>query len=76
MKLDYRIGEYDTSSAILDELSYNMEIYFVKVKMARLREGHPLALQVNLRSGVANGVLIVRNSQNCAKLRDGIHHQG
>ena len=55
MKLDYRIGEYDTSSAILDELSYNMEIYFVKVKMARLREGHPLALQVNLRSGVANG---------------------
>ena len=33
-----------------------------------LREIHPLALQVNLETGVANGVLVVRNIEDCAAL--------
>lgn len=38
-------------------------------KRARtLRESHPLAIQVNLDTGVANGVLVVRTIANCAAL--------
>jgi hypothetical protein len=33
-----------------------------------LRETHPLGIQVNLASGVANGVLVVRSVDACAKL--------
>ena len=33
-----------------------------------LREKHPLAIQVNLKTGVANGVLVVRDIPTCAKL--------
>ena len=30
--------------------------------------GHPLSMQVNLQDGVANGVLVVRKADDCAKL--------
>lgn len=33
-----------------------------------LRESHPLAIQVNLDTGVANGVLVVRSIPDCAAL--------
>ncbi|MEX2300584.1 MAG: hypothetical protein WD733_06590 [Bryobacterales bacterium] len=33
-----------------------------------LKEFHPLGIQVNLDTGVANGVLVVRSAENCAKL--------
>lgn len=33
-----------------------------------LRESHPLGLQVNLDTGVANGVLVVRTIEDCARL--------
>jgi hypothetical protein len=33
-----------------------------------LQRSHPLALQVHLESGVANGVLVVRSVSNCAEL--------
>ena len=33
-----------------------------------LKEAHPLALQVNLATGVANGVLVVRTIPDCAAL--------
>ena len=33
-----------------------------------LREKHPLAIQVDLQSGVANGVLVVRHIKECADL--------
>jgi hypothetical protein len=33
-----------------------------------LKESHPLALQVNLDTGVANGVLVVRTIEECASL--------
>ena len=37
-----------------------------------LHEGHPLSLQVNLRTGVANGVLVVRSVADCAKVLLGV----
>jgi hypothetical protein len=33
-----------------------------------LREDHPLGIQVNLETGVANGVLVVRTAGDCAEL--------
>jgi hypothetical protein len=33
-----------------------------------LKESHPLGIQVNLDTGVANGVLVVRTVDDCAKL--------
>ncbi len=33
-----------------------------------LMETHPLAIQISLQTGVANGVLVVRNIPDCAKL--------
>jgi hypothetical protein len=33
-----------------------------------LTENHPLGIQVNLNTGVANGVLVVRNVEQCARL--------
>lgn len=37
-----------------------------------LQKHHPLSLQVNLDSGVANGVLVVRKVSQCAMLVRGI----
>lgn len=33
-----------------------------------IRDDHPLGIQVNLRTGVANGVLVVRTEKDCAEL--------
>jgi hypothetical protein len=33
-----------------------------------LQEDHPLGIQVNLTTGVANGVLVVRTAEDCAEL--------
>ena len=33
-----------------------------------LQDLHPLGIQVNIRTGVANGVLVVRNIESCAEL--------
>ncbi len=37
-----------------------------------LRQIHPLSLQVNLQSGVANGVLVVRSADECADVLRGL----
>jgi hypothetical protein len=37
-------------------------------KAGALKESHPLGLQVNLQTGVANGVLVVRTIAGCAKV--------
>jgi hypothetical protein len=37
-----------------------------------LRQVHPLAVQVHLDTGVANGVLVVRTPEDCAKLLHGL----
>jgi hypothetical protein len=37
-----------------------------------LKDLHPLGLQVNLRTGVANGVLVARSVKDCARLLKGV----
>ncbi len=37
-----------------------------------LKDIHPLALQVNLNTGVANGLLVVRNVPSCAEVLRGV----
>jgi hypothetical protein len=50
------------------------ELLFIKARdmydnrAKTLRETHPLGLQVNLDTGVSNGVLVVRNFRDCAAL--------
>lgn len=44
------------------------EYYHFEKRAAILKEHHPLAIQVDLRSGVANGVLVARSIKECAKL--------
>jgi hypothetical protein len=48
-------------------LQVAMEKQFKK-RNSLLREVHPLGIQVNLKTGVANGVLVVNTIEQCAKL--------
>jgi hypothetical protein len=48
-------------------LQLAMEKQFKK-RNSLLREVHPLGIQVNLKTGVANGVLVVNTIEQCAKL--------
>jgi hypothetical protein len=45
----------------------SMKTHFDK-RAKTLNDSHPLGIQVNLQTGVANGVLVVRNIENCARL--------
>ena len=44
------------------------EKYFYNKRANTLKDNHPLRLQVNLSTGVANGVLVVRNYSHCKRL--------
>jgi hypothetical protein len=44
------------------------ECYRFEKRAKMLREIHPLAMQVDLETGVSNGVLVVRNPKDCASL--------
>lgn len=48
------------------------EKHYFEKRANTLRISHPLAIQVHLETGVANGVLVVRNAEDCAKLIEGI----
>ncbi|MGA2318832.1 MAG: hypothetical protein ABSG71_20990 [Thermodesulfobacteriota bacterium] len=50
------------------DLLYQKAQDLYEVRAKTLCESHPLALQVNLSTGVANGVLVVRTVNDCAKL--------
>jgi hypothetical protein len=61
----------DTLGADLEQFcriiaSSEARIYDKRAKT--LTSSHPLAIQVNLETGVANGVLVVRSIPDCAKL--------
>ncbi len=58
-KMDRKIG--------IARLQAAMERQFER-RNKLLREIHPLGIQVNLRTGVANGVLVVNTVDQCAKL--------
>jgi hypothetical protein len=71
---------------IVSRLEESMRKHYDK-RADTLRKSHPLGIQVNLQTGVANGVLVVRTASDCAKLlrniflhelafdlEDGAHH--
>ncbi|MEE8451657.1 MAG: hypothetical protein V3R99_07065, partial [Thermoguttaceae bacterium] len=62
-------------SALRQRLSNRMKRHYDK-RAETLRESHPLGIQVNLKTGVANGVLVVRTVRDCARLiRNIVMHQ-
>ena len=44
------------------------EYHYFEKRARTLRERHPLSIQVYLETGVANGVLVVRDSKECSNL--------
>jgi len=50
------------------EIFARAEKLLFESRVATLKERHPLALQVELQSGVANGVMVVRKEKDCADL--------
>ena len=54
-------------SAGVERLQEAMEKHFER-RNNMLRTQHPLGIQVNLQSGVANGVLVANTIEQCAKL--------
>ncbi len=53
--------------ALRQQLRDSMKGHYDK-RANTLRESHPLAIQVNLETGVGNGVLVVRTVPDCAQL--------
>jgi len=53
---------------IICKILGKIESYYFNKRATLLRERHPLSMQVDLETGVANGVLIVRTIEDCAKL--------
>lgn len=45
-----------------------MDSFFYDGREKMLKEDHPLGLQINLKNGVANGVLVVRDINRCVNL--------
>jgi|SRR6478736_2840075 len=58
-------------SEVIARLQAKIKEHYDK-RAQTLQESHPLGIQVNLATGVANGVLVVRNSDQCAKVVRGI----
>ena len=58
---------YEDFDAICSILAEVQRFHFDK-RANLLKKEHPLSMQITLESGVANGVLVVRNAQDCAKL--------
>jgi hypothetical protein len=59
-------GTYDENEASHFLFEKAQQMYDDRAK--KLKETHPLGLQVNLDTGVANGVLVVRTVTDCARL--------
>jgi hypothetical protein len=52
---------------IVNKLHEKVTVMYDK-RAKTLKEDHPLGLQVNLSTGVSNGVLVVREISDCARL--------
>jgi len=61
-------AEYGGEIERLCGIIANSEARIYDRRARTLRNAHPLAIQVNLVTGVANGVLVVRNVPDCAAL--------
>lgn len=61
----------DPKAMDLEEAKARLEAKIVAhydKRASTLKESHPLGIQVNLATGVANGVLVVRTADQCARL--------
>lgn len=59
--------KYKKFELICDIIAIVDKYYFEK-RAAVLKRFHPLALQFDINTGVANGVLVVRSEKECAEL--------
>jgi len=64
-KLDLLRSE--SEDAIAGEIAKVSKEIFEK-RARQLLESHPLAMQVDLKTGVAHGVIVVRNEEQCADI--------
>lgn len=64
MEFKKGLKSFETVCSILADV----ECYHYDKRAETLRGNHPLSLQVVLESGVANGVLVIRNADDCSKL--------
>lgn len=65
----------ENNEKIFDEICFMIataEYYHYNKREKTLREDHPLAIQTHLESGVANGLLVVRDIAKCSKLLQSI----
>lgn len=62
-----RDKNYPSEEEMMNKLYKLVENYYNR-RAKTLRDDHPLGIQVNLNSGVANGVLVVRSIEDCIKL--------
>lgn len=74
---DIRVRQWCSDPNTIDEAELRERVkakirshYESRARM--LRDNHPLGIQVNLGTGVANGVLVVRTAMQCAQLVRGI----
>lgn len=61
-------GEYRAELSRLCWLIAESEKRIYDRRARTLQKDHPLGIQVNLDTGVANGVLVVRSAEKCARL--------
>ena len=66
VKENLNLFETGDLKAIVDEL-VRLYIDFFEERAKILHELHPLTMQVDLQTGVSNGVLLVRNRKDCAR---------
>jgi len=63
------------AATLKDRVATSMSNRF-ESRAVTIRDSHPLGVQVNLETGVANGVLVVRSIESCAQLVRNIVLQG
>ncbi|MGH7146418.1 MAG: hypothetical protein ACREIJ_00740 [Nitrospiraceae bacterium] len=61
-----RTRPFDLGEALTLLFEKAQEVY--ETRATTIKDSHPLGLQVNLATGVSNGVLVVRSVNDCAKL--------
>jgi hypothetical protein len=64
-------GKAELKTLKLDQLEQRLielDDFQFEVKAKTLKDRHPLGIQVDLRTGVANGVLVVRTLTQCAEM--------
>jgi hypothetical protein len=70
--IDKQLREWIDSNEASEEYGLNLLYRTVKTKCDKraktLKDTHPLGIQVNLETGVANGVIVTRDIGQCAKL--------